>query len=272
MLTIMAAMEQELAGLRRELRQLAADGPRPYLTEEMRRNGGYASHYVSPPIELWALGVGKELAQANFRSWLGSRGGSTAGGSPDEVLLLGFAGAVDPALRAGELVLPSRYYQGSIDSRPSAIESKKADQELSKLASEAAAQSGMRLTHSDSLTVGRVVATPEGKRAIRSQYPVGIVDMEDYWLAGEAAKAGIHFLAVRAVVDTASQALPPYVLALAGHPARAVASVVVHPWQLPALLKLRNQMRLAQKNLTRFALSFLAMLPSDAQRQSMLVG
>ena len=272
MLTIMAAMEQELAGLRRELRQPVADGAWPYPKQEMRRNGGYASHYAFPPVELRVLGVGKQSAQANFQSWLGSRGGSPAGGSPDEVLFLGFAGAVDPALPAGELVLPVRYYQERILSRPSGIESKEADLELEKQAAEAAAQSGVRLTCSNSLTVGRVVATPQEKRAIRSQYPVGIVDMEDYWLAGAAAKAGIHFLAVRAVVDTASQELPPYVLRLAGHPARAVGDVAIHPWQLPALLKLRNQMRLAQKNLTRFALSFLAVQPSDAQRQSMLVG
>ena len=96
--------------------------------------------------------------------------------------------------------------------------------------------------------------------------------MEDYWLAEAAEDAGIPFLAVRAVVDTVSLALPPYVLGLRGHPARAAANVATHPWQLPALLKLRNHMRLAQKSLTRFALSFLALQPSDANRQSMLVG
>ena len=272
MLTIMAAMEQELAGLRRELSRLPAAGGWAYRSTERGRYGGDSSHHISPAVVLRVIGVGKESVQANFRSWLDSQAGSTAAVSPDGLLLLGFAGAVDPALQAGELVLPSHYYQGGIDGQPSVIDGEKVDEELGKQALQAANRGGMRLYHSDSLTVGQVVATPEEKRAILSQYSVGIVDMEDYWVAEAAAEAGIPFLAVRAVVDTASQRLPPYVLGLAGQPARAIGSAAAQPWRLPALLRLRNQMRLAQRSLTRFALSFLALQPYEAQRQSMRVG
>ena len=136
----------------------------------------------------------------------------------------------------------------------------------------AADQGGFRLTCLDSLTVDCIVSTPEQKRAAHSKCSVGIVDMEDYWVAEAAAEAGIPFLAVRAVVDTASQELPTYVVGLAEHPAMAVGSVAAHLWRLPVLLRLRSQMRLAQKSLTRFALSYLALQPSDARRPPTPVG
>lgn len=266
MLTIMAAMEQELAGLRRELRRLpdAVRWPDPLM--DLVRNGSDASNKVSPPVELRLLGIGKESVQANFRNWLDSRGGSPSAMARDEVLLLGFAGATDPALKAGDLVLPSHYHWGSIESRPSINESKQADEALEMRALAAADRGGIRLTRLDSLTVDRIVSTPEGKRATRAKWSVGIVDMEDYWVAEAAAAAGIPFLAVRAVVDTASQTLPAYIAGLAEHPGRAVGSVAVQPWRLPVLLRLRNQMRQAQKSLTSFALAFLALQPLGAQR------
>ena len=123
MLTIMAAMEQELAGLRRELRRLMAADPWPYMPEEISRNGGDAPNNVSPAMELRVLGMGKESVKENFRRWLDSRSGPPSAAARDGVLLLGFAGAVDPALKAGDLVLPSHYRQGSIDGQPSVIES-----------------------------------------------------------------------------------------------------------------------------------------------------
>ena len=53
MLTIMAAMEQELAGLRRELLRRPDHGRWPYLLEEISRNGGDAASNQLSAGSIW---------------------------------------------------------------------------------------------------------------------------------------------------------------------------------------------------------------------------
>ena len=96
MLTIIASMEHELAGLRRELGPGRSPGGAGNLP------GGKGS--LKP--ELLVVGVGGKRAGVKVRSLLapGQR-------PPVTLLMLGFAGAVDPALGTGDLVLASRYYR-----------------------------------------------------------------------------------------------------------------------------------------------------------------
>ena len=70
MLTVIAAMEQELAGLRKRLK-------------------------ASPigPVELHVVGIGKEQVESNVNKILDS----STWPPPDGLLLLGFAGGMDPS-------------------------------------------------------------------------------------------------------------------------------------------------------------------------------
>ncbi len=233
MLTVIAAMEQELAGVRRAL-----------------------SAQETMPVELRTIGIGKERAQSNVKRLIASRDASDG----DSLLLLGFAGGLDPTLKSGDLLLPTCFYDesGSISA---------ADSDMWHQARLVALEAGLTVTQGNSLTVDQLIATPEGKRELYRQHQVGIVNLEDYWVAEVAADAGVPFLSVRSVFDPVSQELPPYVLGLAGGQVEAILRTATRPWRVPTLLALARMRNLAQASLTRFGLAYIKHELSATRRQ-----
>ena len=248
MLTIIASMERELSGLRKESRtyQTAGDHPR---------------------LELKVVGVGGAQAGQGVTSLVGRVPEGTLPASEQGLLLLGFAGGVDPSLAAGVLAISPRYHQaaGGNFLQP--------DSEMWRQAVEAATDAGLPFDQRESLTVDRPVSTVADKGALFRRYQVGTVNMEDYPVAAAARDAGVPFLAVRAVLDPASQSLPPYVLAMSRSPVKAVLSTAIRPWRITPMLHLARQMRLAQFALTRFALAYLRRsLEDDHLRERRMAG
>lgn len=145
----------------------------------------------------------------------------------------GLAGGLDPALRAGDLVVPAMVVEDG--------HSYAADLEL-------AARFG-GVMQMRALAGRTVLADIAAKRAARDATGAAIVDLESGAVARVAARHGLPFAVVRAVCDPAGRALPP--LALAALDAggrigvgRVVASLLRHPWQIPALVGLaRDAMR-----------------------------
>ena len=78
------------------------------------------------------------------------------------------------------------------------------------------------VVYADSLTVSELVTAPRDKRAIQRRYPVGIVNMEDYWAASVAQEAGVPFISARAILDPVRQTLPGYLSGIAGFRAKAL--------------------------------------------------
>jgi nucleoside phosphorylase len=204
---------------------------------------------------LHVTGIGKERARSSVKKLLDSRQWS----DEDGLLLLGFAGGLDPALKSGDLVLSNRYYRAEGVS-PFASEQqnfREPDRNLYQQALEAAREASLPLSQGSSLTVDQVIATPEAKKAAQGQYQAANVNMEDYWVAEAAAEAGVPFLSVRAVLDPAGQGLPVYLMGLSEHPARAVYRTLPRPWRVGTLLRLARQAKTAQGSLARFALAFI---------------
>ncbi len=226
MLAIIASMERELSGLRREI----------------------SSDRSVDSLDLRVAGIGISRRQSGLREILRS----AADGQPRGVLMLGFAGAVDRKLKTGDLVLSSRYY---LDAHSEKFLT--SDPAMRQSAIIAAANAGLPVTYSDSLTVDAIVATPEAKAALAEKYPVGIVEMEDYWLAATIQDAGVPFISARVVLDTAHQSLPGHLLGLSQGRTQDVLRTVAMPWRVPALLRLAYQARIARQALSRFALSFI---------------
>jgi hypothetical protein len=81
--------------------------------------------------------------------------------------------------------------------------------------------------------------------------------MEDYWAAEVANDARVPFLSARVVLDPAGQALPHYVLGLAGRPFEAALRVMSQPWRAPAMLALARMRNRAQSSLNQFGLAFI---------------
>jgi adenosylhomocysteine nucleosidase len=211
------------------------------------------------------------------------------------LLSLGFAGAVDPALESGDLVLSSRYYRATEDKNPPNLtllnESERrfnslppsnkvpteeedqqdyftADPTMWRHAVKAAEGLARPAVPVESLTVNDLMTTPQAKEALRRSYEVGVIDMEDYWVASAAHDAGVPFLSARVVLDRVDQSLPSYLLRFTESRATAILQTVAKPWRIPVLINLARRLPAAQHTLARFALFFSAQLASNQPAHS----
>ena len=226
-------MEQELTGLRREVLEI----------EEATG--------VHRQVEFQVLGVGPERAGSALAALLETRRSKV-----DGVMLLGVAGGVNPGLESGDLLLADRYalQDGAAQGAGQAL---RPDPQMLQLAEHAALQLSMPVCSGGALTVDHLVAEPKEREALRAQYQVDSVNMEDYRAAEAAQRAGVPFLSARVVLDTASQLLPGYLPGLAKSPYRVLTNVLLMPWRIPTMLRLKRQLQLGQMVLTNFALAYM---------------
>lgn len=273
MLTIVASVEQEVAGLRRELRRRALRGGQP------RALRGWTG--ATPDVRVIGVGEARAVEAARLLLGLSGRRHGHPLPLPEKLLMVGFTGGVDPALPAGRLVLSSRYYlaAGARSKQESAgilgagvsEDYLSPDPEMLRQAVEAAAEVGVPSASVDSLTVSRLVTSPQAKRALGQLYPIGVVNMEDYWVARTAQAAGVPFLSARVVLDPAGESLPSFLVGLSGSRIKAVLGIAAQPWRVPAVLSLARRVPPAQRVLAKFALSFLERLAqSEAAEQGLL--
>ncbi len=149
---------------------------------------------------------------------------------PYGVVSFGLCGALDPALKAGDLVIAGGVI--TPDGRL-ATDIAWSDQLAAALP---ASQRG------DVAASGVMAASREDKAALRAAGGARIVDMESHKVAHAAARAGVPFAVARAVSDTAADALPR--CAQAGFrddgqtdiPA-VLRALARRPWELPALIR-----------------------------------
>lgn len=262
MLTIVASMEQEVAALRRELRRRTRKDVRT-LAE-----AGWTG--ATPDVRVIGVGQARAVEAARLLLGLSRPHHGHPLPPPEKLLMVGFTGGVDPALAGGQLVLSSRYYlaDGPMSKQePAEIPGAGSwgdylspDPEMWRQAVEAAEDVGLPSANVDSLTVSRLVTNPQAKRAFGQRYAVGVVNMEDYWVAKTARNAGVPFLSARVVLDPAHLGLPGYLLGLSGSRTRAVLSTAALPWRVPAVLSLARRVPPAQRVLARFAVAFLERL------------
>lgn len=237
MLYVVASMETELAGLQQELEPLGS------------------SRAVGFPVELHLVGVGPKRSSDALTKVL-----SKARRRPDGVLMLGVAGAVEPGMETGEIVLAGSYALDSAGDPDSIIP----DPEMLKVAEAAATGLRMPVSRGDSLTVNHLIAEGWERQQLRESYGVGSVNMEDHAMAAAARKAGVPFLSVRAILDTAEQTLPGYLPGLTRNRNAVFTEILMKPWRIPTLRKLKSQMDLCQSVLTQFGMSYFKL---EAQRR-----
>ena len=236
MLIVVASMEQELTGLRRELREIEnATG-------------------ISSQVEFQVLGVGPERAGAAMAALLEDRPSRRS--KVDGVLLVGVAGGVDPELETGDLLLADRHalQNGASQGAGQAI---KPAADMLQSAQKAALELSVPIFNGGSLTVDHLVAEPHERESLRTKHQVSSVNMEDYRAAEAAQNAGVPFLSVRVVLDTASQRLPGYLPGLARSRYKVVTKILLMPWRIPTMLHLKRQLQLCQAVLTNFGVSYL---------------
>ena len=162
---------------------------------------------------------------------------------PHHVILVGFAGGLDPQLTPGS-VLAIKWVT---DEHGSTLQ-------LGSSAPQPSEQTTDRLVESSLLTVNSVVESAAAKHELFQQHRCAAVDMETYHIAQICAQQGVPLTVWRAITDPANMALPPQALQWVkpnGHTNRPAATrhLVTHPWHIPLMLTLRKHAKLAAQRL-----------------------
>jgi len=139
-------------------------------------------------------GADERRAQALSRELAGR--GCTA------LAAFGMAGALDPALRSGDVVLAETVIAGKAVFVAESAWLRRIHtilrNELRVVVAPVAGSSG-------------IVATAEAKRSLRASSLAVAVDMESHAVAAVAAELGLPFLCARVIADTADQAIPMWI-------------------------------------------------------------
>jgi nucleoside phosphorylase len=163
----------------------------------------------------------------------------------DGLLSFGLAGALDPQLPAGAMLLPDAVTDGTgAVHRTCAVWRE-------RLAARAGAESGGTL-----LSLAQPLLTPLAKSAARTRTQAYAVDMESFAIGSVATQAQVNFAVARVVVDTAVDSLPASVLratdaqGVVNYP-RLVSGLLRSPLELFALLRLASRYRMAMGTLRK---------------------
>lgn len=187
------------------------------------------------PVAIACAGASAERA--------GERARQLVEGGVEALLSFGIAGATDTGLQSGDLLIASEVTDDELDLYP-------CDGDWQERLCAALDDARVPYRRARLLGSRRLWRDPGDKEAIAAMTEAVAVDMESGAVAAVAAEAGLPFLAVRAIADTARDDLPTLVESAVrpdGMPAvgRAVAGLIRRPWELPAVLRLARQSELA---------------------------
>ena len=199
--------------------------------------------------ELGGLGYGNERTRASVVGMGRDAGRQVAGlldSAPCRLLVsLGYAGALDPHLHPGELVVGNSYLHGASAAVPGAPHTTRTAMLLR--------ESGLSVLEGAILTVDEPLLTPRAKRRAHHGSGALVVDMEGRWIADVAASRGVPLIGIRAVLDEAYYPLPAFIATIIAdggrrewsHAIRAIA----HPSALRSFLPLALKSRRASRAL-----------------------
>jgi len=192
MLLIVAALAEELA-----------TGLNLCSHRQKRRHAGipvWTGIHRGRTLRFVKLGMGPDRSAATLERALGALEASV-------ILSFGYAGALDPGLKVGELVVGERADLLSPASRGDSLDSLGLGGSWPLAAPDAllglAQASGLPAHRGGVLTSPCVMGAPEHKRILFARFHDRIVDMETAALARVAAAASIPLQCVRAVSDSA---------------------------------------------------------------------
>ncbi len=160
----------------------------------------------------------------------------------------GCAGALDPRLAPGHLVLPTRVINS--DNVALAVNATWHRRLYHRLAAE------LDVSTEALVASEVVVAEPTAKRRLLTHYQAVAVDMESAALGLLARECKVPFLAIRAIADTATMTIPRLALQALDPSSRLrlvnlLIGLFRSPHEGPALLRLARSFRAAQATLTQ---------------------
>jgi adenosylhomocysteine nucleosidase len=203
-----------------------------------------------PLSELALLGGGALLAVSGI-GWTAAAGAARAliDAGASALMSFGVAGALDPALEPGNVVLPREVL--SSDGRHHPTDATWRERVAVEL------RASHALSEGHLLTGDQAIDTPEKKAAAFHGTGAVAVDMESAAVAEVAAGHKLPYIAVRVIVDTAADRLPPAAVAASREGrvkiARLVMGLAASPGEIPALLHIARSYRVAMRTLRAIA-------------------
>jgi adenosylhomocysteine nucleosidase len=180
---------------------------------------------------------------------------------PSHILVIGYAGALDPELKLGSLVEAGKAIALKLDDNLPGWEHARIDGEFELMPCESveqvAAAEGLRATKGDVLTSAHVLGNPLHKRLLHDRFHAAVVDMETAALARVALLEKISLCCIRVVSDEAEDTfLAPFSYdPSAGIPARA--RQLVHAGMAETYREWKTHSAVAKESLTRFLSRYL---------------
>lgn len=161
----------------------------------------------------------------------------------------GFCGALDATLPAGALALPATLVGASGN-----VVFRTDSDWRARLCDRLTASTRLSVTTGPMLAHDSVLRKPDEKRQLQRTSAAVTVDMESAAIAIIARQAGLPFITVRSVSDTANSRLPSTAMAMLGRdgqlrPLRGCAHWLCHPAQTGAMLHLARSARRARHSL-----------------------
>ena len=226
-IAIIGAIKDEIAGIKKQMQ----------ITDTLRWPTGnaFVGEWHGRTIVLIRSGMGCDRARRALAEMAKKF-------ELEQVISIGYAGALDPALKVGDLVVADQvvYYE--------TMKNYSLDKELLSMMPEA--------RRGTLLTVDSPAAKPQEKKALREKYSAVAVDMETFALAEGAETHHLPLASVRAITDTADQELidcSPLV-ADDGDVSKLKAGwhILTHPGDLKGMIDLGQHAKLATANLTEY--------------------
>jgi adenosylhomocysteine nucleosidase len=235
---IFGAIKDEIAGIKKEMQ----------ITYTLRWPTGnaFVGEWQGVPIVLVRSGMGRDRARRALVEVAGKW-------DLKEVISIGYAGALDPSLEIGDLVVADQVIEMDSSQLEKEIKSYSLDKEIFKTTAEV----HRRIL----LTVDRVAATPQEKKQLREKYSAVAVDMETSALVEKAQERDLAFVSVRAITDKADQELIDcaHLVEEDGEVSKLKAGwhVITHPGDLKSMIELGQHAKTATANLTEFLRTYL---------------
>ena len=200
MLMLAAALEDELETAKmlcRDLKRIQSDKLK--ICQAVRKE---------QPVYFLRTGVGPEKSAERLKRAIGLV-------KPSSVLVIGYAGALDPGLRLGSLVAVERATEFSLDPEQPDWDHVRVGGEfdLCSCASlvQAGESAGLNVRSGGALTSSHVLGDPAHKRLLYEKFHALIVDMETAALARIAQAEAVPLSCIRAVSDEAADSfLAPF--------------------------------------------------------------
>lgn len=224
---------------------------------QLERCRHYTGRFGRLPIAVIIGGVGKQNALAATRLLCDAH-------SLSAVLSIGYAGALSPELKRGDIVLSS--YSCNKDSLEPLATDHILTEKLRGLADESHEH---HVYVSPLYTSDRIVARHEEKRQIFERTQVQIVDMESWAVYSEARARGMPFVGIHTITDTAEEDIPaleiitPFLTSksLWRYP-KIFLDLALKPQRILDLALLNHDAKVAGRSLTHFLISNRASLGS----------